>query len=121
LVGVQGFLPAQKIASNTLVLVIANNHEFDFDKTWILEMFHQRRQKNLSDSLTQKLIRYEIEYLSIIVLRFCQKKHFCKEIKRYNGVSPPETLVLLLYSIYHWNDTFFLCGAKPYFSSQSTS
>jgi hypothetical protein len=45
-VGVQGFLPAQKIASNTWVLVIANNHKFDFDKTWILEMFHQRRQKN---------------------------------------------------------------------------
>ena len=39
-----GGVPAQKIASNTLVLVIANNHEFDFDKTWILEMFHQRRQ-----------------------------------------------------------------------------
>jgi len=38
-----GGVPAQKIASNTLVLVIANNHEFDFDKTWILEMFHQRR------------------------------------------------------------------------------
>ena len=38
----QHTFPAQKIASNTLVLVIAN-HEFDFDKTWILEMFHQRR------------------------------------------------------------------------------
>jgi len=40
----------------------------------------------------------EIEYLSIIMLRLCYETFF-KEIKRYNDVSPPETLVLLLSSI----------------------
>ena len=55
----------------------------------------------MSDSLTQKDCS-EIEYLSIIALRFCYETFF-KEIKRYNDVSPPETLVLLLYStiVYH--------------------
>jgi len=66
-------------------LVIANNHEFDFDKTWILEMFHQRRLKKMSDSLTQKDCS-EIEYLSIIALRFCYETFF-KEIKGYNDAS----------------------------------
>ena len=56
----------------------------------------------------------EIEYLSIIMLRFCYETFF-KEIKRYNDVSPPETLVLLLYSISfgtkvrRFRDTFFPC------------
>ena len=77
----QHTFPAQKIASNTLVLVIAN-HEFDFDKTWILEMFHQRRLKNLSDSLTQKIVllwNWVFEYYSVKVLL---KETFFKRNKK---------------------------------------